>query len=168
MTILFAYDASESADAAIRAAATVVDTHNADVVVLSVWEPLLVEAIRAARFGPAALPTNTAEIDQRSERAADEAAEHGAQIAAELGFDAKPLAIADERNIADAIVGTADERDVDLIVVGARGLAGVRAFLGSVSNHVIQHSHRPVLVIPPKGSAKPQEASGIAADAVKA
>src|ERR1044071_6904655 len=103
MTILFAYDASESADAAIRAAAAVVDTHDAEVVVLSVWEPLLVEAIRAARFGPAALPTNTAEIDERSERAADQPPEQGVQTAAELGFDAKPLAIADERNIADAI-----------------------------------------------------------------
>ena len=162
MTILFAYDASESADAAVRAAATVVDPHGADVVVVSVWEPLLVEAIRAARFGPAALPTNTVEIDERSERAAEKAAEHGAQIASELGFDATPVAIADDRGIADAIVATADERDVDLILVGARGLAGVRAFLGSVSNHVIQHSHRPVLVIPPKRSETLREETATA------
>jgi nucleotide-binding universal stress UspA family protein len=92
----------------------------------------------------------------------------GRKFASELGFDAKPLAIADERNIADAIVATADERDVDLIIVGARSLAGVRAFLGSVSNHVIQHSHRPVLVIPPKASATSGEESSVAAGAVKA
>jgi nucleotide-binding universal stress UspA family protein len=162
MTILFAYDASESADAALRAAAGILDTRGADVVVLSVWEPLLVEAINAARFGPAAVPTNAEEIDERSERDAERAAEHGAQLAAELGFDAKPLAIADERNVADAIVDAADDRDVDLIVLGARGLAGIRAFLGSVSNHVLQHSRRPVLVIPPKGAATPREKSATA------
>ena len=47
---------------------------------------------------------------------------------------------------------TLEELDVDLIVLGARGLAGVRAFLGSVSNHVVQHAHRPVLVVPAKAS----------------
>ena len=36
---------------------------------------------------------------------------------------------------------------------GARGLAGVRAFLGSVSNHVFQHSPRPVLVIPARSAS---------------
>ena len=45
-----------------------------------------------------------------------------------------------------AIVGQASKFDVDLLVLGARGLAGVRALLGSVSNHVLQDSRRPVLV----------------------
>jgi hypothetical protein len=57
--------------------------------------------------------------------------------------------VADQRKIADTIVEDAAELDVDLIVLGARGLTGVRAFLGSVSNHVLQNARRPVLVVPP-------------------
>jgi nucleotide-binding universal stress UspA family protein len=55
--------------------------------------------------------------------------------------------------VAGTILATADELAVDLIVLGARGLAGVRAFLGSVSNHVVQHAQRPVLVVPAKSSS---------------
>ena len=54
----------------------------------------------------------------------------------------------DDRGIAESIVAAADEADADLIILGARGLAGVRAFIGSVSNHVLQHARRPVLVVP--------------------
>jgi hypothetical protein len=47
VTILFAYDGSESADAAIAAAGKLLDYDHADAVVLTVWEPLVVEALRA-------------------------------------------------------------------------------------------------------------------------
>jgi nucleotide-binding universal stress UspA family protein len=157
MTILFAYDGSESADAALRAAASILGAHEADATVISVWEPLLVEVFRASKFGPVGMPTNTAELDERAEVAAQRVAEQGAQLAGELGFHARPLAIADNRDVAGAIVAAADDVDADLIVLGARGLAGVRAYLGSVSNHVLQHAHRPLLVIPPKGAGRLEE-----------
>lgn len=42
----------------------------------------------------------------------------------------------------------ADEQDCDLIIIGSRGLDGIREWvLGSVSHHVVQHSKIPVLVI---------------------
>ena len=44
---------------------------------------------------------------------------------------------------------------------GARGLTGLRAFLGSVSNHLLQHAHRPLLIIPPR-TPSPGTASLIA------
>jgi nucleotide-binding universal stress UspA family protein len=160
MTILFAYDGSESADGAISAARNLVGGGIADAVVLSVWEPLVVEALRAMRFG-GRLPvlTDVADVDARSEDEARQLAEHGARLAAEAGFEARPLWVADARAIADAIVERADELNVDLIVLGARGLTGIRAFLGSVSNHVLQHAHRPVLVIPAKTARPPEPGS---------
>ena len=49
-------------------------------------------------------------------------------------------------------------------------LTGVRAFLGSVSNHVVQHAHRPVLVIPhaSEQAAKPSTAAASDASADEA
>ena len=53
------------------------------------------------------------------------------------------------------IVGLAEELQADLIVMGSRGLGGVRrALMGSVSDSVVRHAHCPVLVVrPEKGQA---------------
>jgi nucleotide-binding universal stress UspA family protein len=148
MTILFAYDGSESADAAIAAAARLVGHKAATAIVLTIWEPVTVEALRAARFGGwPPIPSDVTDVDQRSATQAKQLAEHGARLAREAGFEARALWAAEDKHIADTIAEGADELDVDLIVMGARGLTGIAAF-GSVSNHVLHHSDRPVLVVP--------------------
>ena len=50
MKVLIAYDGSSGADAAILVAAKLVGDHDVDATVLSVWEPLMVEALRTASF----------------------------------------------------------------------------------------------------------------------
>jgi nucleotide-binding universal stress UspA family protein len=48
----------------------------------------------------------------------------------------------------EEIVNAADEIDADLIVVGTHGRHGLaRALLGSVAEHVVRTSHRPVLTL---------------------
>ncbi len=55
---------------------------------------------------------------------------------------------------ADWINQLAEELDVDLIVMATHGRTGVaRLFLGSVAEHVIRTSRRPVLTIRPKDGA---------------
>jgi nucleotide-binding universal stress UspA family protein len=68
-----------------------------------------------------------------------------------LGVPAEQVLV--EGDPATAICQTAEERDVDVIVVGARGLGPIRrALLGSVSTQVTSESDRPVLVVPtPEG-----------------
>ncbi len=46
------------------------------------------------------------------------------------------------------IVGLAEELGADLIVIGSRGLGGMkRLLMGSVSESVMRHAHCPVLVV---------------------
>src|SRR3712207_6536762 len=46
------------------------------------------------------------------------------------------------------IVGLAEELRADLIVIGSRGLGGMkRLVMGSVSESVVRHAHCPVLVV---------------------
>lgn len=52
-----------------------------------------------------------------------------------------------------AIERVASRLGADLIVVGARGLAGVKA-IGSTSHHLLETSTVPVLVVPP-GDRRP-------------
>ncbi|MDX6477098.1 MAG: hypothetical protein QOH95_2609 [Gaiellaceae bacterium] len=161
MTILFSYDGSPHADAAIAAASRLVGRGDASAVVLAVWEPLLVQALRSERFGSVtlAVPASVDEDDGRSAEAARRLAEHGARVAREAGFDAQARWVADSRTIASAVIQSADELDADLIVMGSRGLTGISAFLGSVSNHVLQHTHRPVLIVPAASEARAPEAT---------
>ena len=50
--------------------------------------------------------------------------------------------------VALEIVALAEELGVGLIVMGCRGLGGVRrALMGSVSDSVVRHAHCPVLVV---------------------
>ena len=48
---------------------------------------------------------------------------------------------------ADSLVAMADELDVDLIVVGNRGMKGVRRILGSVANSVAHSANCSVLIV---------------------
>jgi nucleotide-binding universal stress UspA family protein len=55
-----------------------------------------------------------------------------------------------EGDAGSALCDLADELDVSAIVVGSRGRGGIRrALLGSVSDHVVRHAGRPVLVVAP-------------------
>jgi len=50
-----------------------------------------------------------------------------------------------------AIIHLAEELGVGLIVMGSRGLGGVRrALIGSVSDSVVRHAHCPVMVVRPE------------------
>lgn len=53
-----------------------------------------------------------------------------------------------EGNPADQIVNFAEKNDIDLIVMGTLGKTGIQRFLlGSVTENVVRHSKKPVLVI---------------------
>lgn len=51
-------------------------------------------------------------------------------------------------DIAEVVIDTAEELDIDLIVMGRRGMSiSARSLLGSVSNKVLNYANRSVLVV---------------------
>lgn len=142
--MLVCYDRSAGARRAIATAGALVPGQHA--IVLHVWTPI------AVLFGPYALTVPPgADDDAALQEAALLVAREGARLATDAGLDATPVALPGTFNGTwHEILDLADARDARLIVLGARGLSPVRSFfLGSVSHGVVQHSHRPVLVVPP-------------------
>ena len=79
---------------------------------------------------------------------ADRIAQDGAALAKSLGLQAEALAVADGSNVADTVVELARKRGVAAIVIGSRGLTGLRARLeGSTSSAVAKHASCPVVLV---------------------
>ena len=142
--ILICYDRSEDARRAIKSAADLFPGRKT--IVLHVWSPVAVIASAYGAFG--SLPAYN---DEELQNAALKIGEEGAALATEAGLDARPeSAECTFDGTSHAILEVADEYEAAVIVMGARGLSPFKSFLlGSVSHGVVQHAHRPVLVIPP-------------------
>jgi nucleotide-binding universal stress UspA family protein len=147
--ILASYDGSPDAQAAIDLAAQLMP--GAEVTVLTVWEPFQQALSRTGGMGMGMGTSypDGGEIDAATEAAASARATEGAHRAKAAGLDAEPRIALREDGIAGAILAVADELHADAIVLGTRGLTGLRSMLlGSVSHAVLQHADRSVIVVP--------------------
>ena len=135
--ILVAYDDTDPARRALERAAELAKAFGSEIIVTSV-APLLVGSPRAT--GPIDPTDSPAHHQEELERARAHLSEHG--LSAEL-----VPAIGDP---AAAIAMLADERDVDLVVVGTRepGLVE-RIMRHSVSAEVARRVHRDLLIVHP-------------------
>lgn len=146
--ILIAYDGSKDAETAVDHAAELFSGEQATV--LCVWESFVdVMARTGAGLGFADFNVNLEQIDNASEESARERAAEGARRAESAGLKAQPSVRIREETIAAAILAEADALDARAIVMGTRGLTGVKSLLlGSVSHAVLQHANRPVVIAP--------------------
>jgi nucleotide-binding universal stress UspA family protein len=143
--ILIAYDGSQDAKAAIEQAGKLFKGESATVV--TVWQRFIDTMVRLG--GGVGVIVDYAEIDASSEQSATERAGEGAKLAAAAGLTADSRSLVVESTIPAAILGVAAELDAAVVVLGSRGYTGVKSLmLGSVSNHVLHHADRPVLVVP--------------------
>jgi len=149
--VLIAYDGSDTARRAVREAAKLFGSRQ--VLVVTVWEPGLAyeSEIPMAGLEMPTVPVDierAREVEEELHQRARRTAQAGAELAQSVGLQAKGLAVADEVHVADAIVGLAREKGVAAVVVGSRGLTGLRARLeGSTSNAVLKHAPCPVVVV---------------------
>ena len=136
--VLFAYDGSEQAKAAIREAARQLGTAR-HAIVLAVWQPYA-----GIPFAPMGLPPD---LEAEVEKKAIEAADEGARLARSVGFDARPL-VENGEPIWRTIVDVADAQDAGIVVLGSHGRTGLGlAVMGSVASAVSHHTDRPVLIV---------------------
>lgn len=145
--ILIAYDGSNDAQSAIDQAGVLMSGE--PTTVLSVWEPFVDVMTRTGvGFGMTG-EIDFEQIDKANEESAGERAADGARRASRAGLNAQPRTRARHTTIAETILEEADEIGASAIVLGTRGLTGVKSLLlGSVSHAVLQHADRPVIVVP--------------------
>jgi nucleotide-binding universal stress UspA family protein len=140
--LLLCYDGSEQATEAIEFAA-VLFARGTRATVLYAWE--LTAIAVSGGFVPAVLPARSGEQD---EARALRVAEAGAHRARGLGLDADGRIEVVQASAWRTIVDVADG-EIDVIVMGTRGLSGLSSLLlGSCSHHVAQHARCPVLIVP--------------------
>ena len=146
--ILICYDGSADSRAAIDHAGRLLNEHPA--IVLTVWQPFLnVISHMPAGFGLAPTMADPQEIDKTTQDNAARRAEEGAQLARDGGLNAQARTRAQSSSVAEAILAEADEAGADAVVLGSRGLTGIRSLLlGSVSHSVIQNADVTVIVVP--------------------
>jgi nucleotide-binding universal stress UspA family protein len=141
--ILICFDDSPEAVRAIKAAAALLGPRRAVVVDVLPWMTAAESVAASSSIVP-----GTA-FDEVNEAEARRIAGRGAEIARSAGFEAEPRGELASSTWA-GIVGVADELDAAVIVIGPRGLTGMKKiFDASVSQQVAEHAGRPVLIVPP-------------------
>jgi len=145
--VLFCFDGSDGARAALRAAGELI-SRPVDAVVLTVWETVATRLAIAGAFA-AGISAGGEDLDSEEESYAKSVAEEGALRASEHGYTASPLIKQSFEGIPRAILEVADDLSARVIVCGQRGRGALRStLLGSVSHTLASHTRRPILIAP--------------------
>ena len=142
--ILVTTDGSELSGKAVDHAIALAKVHGAELVALKVVH------LQADDHWDGALIHDAAAKAEQEKRWAEasQAIVDGVKAAAEAA-GVKALAVTEKSNfIADAVIEAARKNKCDLIVMASHGRRGLaRVLLGSETQHVLTHSHIPVLVL---------------------
>ncbi len=137
--ILAAYDGSEHSKRALMRAATLAKDHDAILIIINAVD---MTAIAAAPLSPPV-----------PEEVYNDIISSGKDLASQAVELVKPMVprvagVSEQGNAAQTILRMASEHDIDLIVMGRRGLSGIERFLiGGVSSAVVAHSKCDVLIV---------------------
>jgi len=142
--LLVAVDGSDNASRAARVAVTVAKKLGAELVVCHVIPTPALSYARMGAPGPSPLTEYFALARQDSKRFIGEIL----SMAEAEGVKAHELVINNVFSVVEALVKHAADENVDLIIVGSRGLSGFKKMLlGSVSSGLVSHAQCSVLVV---------------------
>ena len=143
--LLLCFDGSTDAAHAIERAGVLFPGRHA--LVLTVWQP----TVQLGSFAWAGATASMSSFFGEDRAAADvggRISEEGVRLAQAAGLVAEPIVIEAAGSVWDTIVTVAGVHNASTIVMGSRGLTGLRSMLlGSVSSAVVQHADRPTMVI---------------------
>ncbi len=143
--IVVGTDGSETAGVAVHQATVLAQLTDATLHVVHAHQTL--SASQAAMGATAGIVTvNTGEVNEgiadHSRVICDRAAEDAKRAGVRVETHARP------GDPADALIGVAEEVGADLLVIGNRGMSGVKRFvLGSVPNKVSHHAPCNLLIV---------------------
>ena len=142
--ILVAFDGSNQSDKALDFALDIACKYSAQIVLINVipFSPISESSV----IIPYGIDYSTVYKERRSvhEKLLEEALNKAKTFQKNLQITKELV----EGRPADKIVETAKEGMFDLIVIGSRGLGGIKEFfLGSVSNRVADNAPCPVLIV---------------------
>lgn len=143
--ILVPIDGSKSADRALDFALDLARKYSAGVVVISVFDVPSVSLVAPGIiFAPESIASYLKELKAFHEKVLSEALKKAKKLNAGLKVSKELL----KGRAADMIVETAQKGAFDLIVIGSRGLGGIKEFiLGSTSHRVADEAICPVLIV---------------------
>ncbi len=128
LKILVATDGSEHAKKVIKTAIRIAKPTNSRVIVLCVED--------------------WTHVERDSGLKTREAVEQAVEVFKKYNVPVSPLTRKGTKRPADVIIEVAKEQNVDFIILGSRGLRGIKeVFLGSVSQRVVQLADRNVVVV---------------------
>jgi nucleotide-binding universal stress UspA family protein len=148
-TIVFlATDGSEDAKLAGTTAVELANSTSSELHVVFVTQlPSVPGAVSYWSGVPTGYPYTDAELEDRIEQQARKLLDAEVEEVRSAGGEVAQAHL----RIGDAaaeIVALAEDIDAGLIVMGSRGLGGIRgALMGSISEAVVRHAHCPVLVV---------------------
>lgn len=144
-TVLWATDGSPAAERALPVAVSIARTYDAKLVVTHVNEgfALVAGPRRPATPGTVRMAEESANaVTNRLQRKAEDLTRDGMVV---------DFAVIETHSPAHAIVEYAQQKGVDLIVVGTSGNSRlVRMLVGSVTRRLLELAHCPVLAVPPE------------------
>lgn len=143
--LLLAIDSSEDAELATDTALELARATNSELHVVYVGQIYYVGMDARVRVNPAGVPT--VQMEQEAQKKFDVELEKISDAGGSVAEAHLRMGAA-----AEEILELAEEMDAGLIVLGSRGLGGIRrALMGSVSHSVVRHAHCPVMVVRPLG-----------------
>jgi nucleotide-binding universal stress UspA family protein len=142
--ILAAIDGSEPSQHALEHAADIAETRKAELVIMTAVPHAHVAAFPVEGFSPLYLDQYEDDLNHTYSRILAEAVEATKKNHPKIRISQKLM----HGRAGDAIVEASKEEEIDLIVMGCRGLSGVTGFvLGSVSRHVVENCTKPILIV---------------------
>jgi nucleotide-binding universal stress UspA family protein len=141
--VLVAFDGSVDSVKGVKAACALVKGLKADLTILHAYSVPVY-----AYSGPGGVPPVSVEnLETAAKEKAKSVLDDGLKLARDEGVDAQGE-ILESGSVVDAILQYAKSANAEMIVLGTRGMTGLKkALLGSVSSGVVSHAHCPVLVV---------------------